>query len=383
MGGGLDHKRFLDRTRDVEAAARLDRWLSERRVPPLAWFFAESSTAAIDDDRKPGKEILQFGFLLEDPEGRVLPHHRAGFVSKTSPSGHTITTGRSVIASWSPVQTLRGRHCPETDADLRAAIAREVPSIPGAPSPLIRFLGVVRRVRGPVEAPTHFLFYLFALTYVGAAPLGCALVKDRDDVFETEFVPIDAALLSDLAKKPVDRAALALATRTPFSHGAELMIVSAQDDPTHPYSRHAGRVFVSYASADRARVQPVVDALREAGISVWMDQQVLRSGEVWYEEADDAVAYAHCVLAFCSSAAAKSANVAHEVDVAVLRARVLGSRIEPPTFAILPVALEGERPESFVPTALKDLVAFDLRREHGRPAATAELVVRVRELLLG
>ncbi|MGE0143345.1 MAG: hypothetical protein AB7I19_05595 [Planctomycetota bacterium] len=65
-------------------------------MTPLAWFFAESSTAAIDDDRKPGKEILQLGFRFEDRAGRVLPHRRADFVPKLTPSGHAITTGRSV-----------------------------------------------------------------------------------------------------------------------------------------------------------------------------------------------------------------------------------------------------------------------------------------------
>ncbi|MGE0143346.1 MAG: hypothetical protein AB7T19_08685 [Planctomycetota bacterium] len=36
-------------------------------------------------------------------------------------------------------------------------------------------------------------------------------MKDRDDVFETEFVPVDDVLLADVAVKPVDLAELALA----------------------------------------------------------------------------------------------------------------------------------------------------------------------------
>ncbi len=48
--------------------------------------------------------------------------------------------------------------------------------------------------------------------------------------------------------------------------------------------RERGYAFISYASADRERVQPIVTALADAGINVWMDRHDIRAGSNWAAE---------------------------------------------------------------------------------------------------
>ena len=45
--------------------------------------------------------------------------------------------------------------------------------------------------------------------------------------------------------------------------------------------RHAGAVFMSYASQDAAAAQRICEALRSAGIEVWFDREELRGGDAW------------------------------------------------------------------------------------------------------
>ena len=40
-------------------------------------------------------------------------------------------------------------------------------------------------------------------------------------------------------------------------------------------------VFISYASQDAAAARRICEALRAAGIEVWLDQSELRGGDVW------------------------------------------------------------------------------------------------------
>ena len=40
-------------------------------------------------------------------------------------------------------------------------------------------------------------------------------------------------------------------------------------------------VFLSYASQDAQAAQKIADALRAAGVEVWLDQSELRGGDVW------------------------------------------------------------------------------------------------------
>jgi tetratricopeptide (TPR) repeat protein len=73
---------------------------------------------------------------------------------------------------------------------------------------------------------------------------------------------------------------------------------------------HMSFVFVSHASPDKRRVRPVVDALLEAGLKVWIDNPAaagysdeevkrlyrIRAGNRWEDEIDDAKKEASCIL---------------------------------------------------------------------------------------
>ena len=48
-----------------------------------------------------------------------------------------------------------------------------------------------------------------------------------------------------------------------------------------PASKHAGAVFLSYASEDASAAERIASALRSAGIEVWFDKSELRGGDAW------------------------------------------------------------------------------------------------------
>jgi hypothetical protein len=72
-------------------------------------------------------------------------------------------------------------------------------------------------------------------------------------------------------------------------------------------------VFVSYASADRERVLPIVEALRRAGIAVWLDQQGIAGGANYGAEIADAIKGAAALVLMCSAASLASRNVKQEI----------------------------------------------------------------------
>jgi predicted ATPase len=103
-------------------------------------------------------------------------------------------------------------------------------------------------------------------------------------------------------------------------------------------------VFLSYASADRARALAVADALEAAGVAIWIDRRGIAGGAVWIEAIARAVREARVVLVLCSAASVVSRNVRQELQLA-------WDRDTP----ILPLLLE--------PVAFPDGIAYVL---HGR-----------------
>ena len=75
-------------------------------------------------------------------------------------------------------------------------------------------------------------------------------------------------------------------------------------------------LFVSYASADRERVWPVVDALRAAGVATWLDEQGIAGGENYAAEIGSAVKGAALLLLMASPASLSSRNVRQEIALA-------------------------------------------------------------------
>ena len=77
-------------------------------------------------------------------------------------------------------------------------------------------------------------------------------------------------------------------------------------------------IFISYASADRARVKPIVDALQAQGWSVWWDRTIL-PGKNWDRVIEEALDAARCVIVLWSAVSAGSDWVRTEAEEAKQR----------------------------------------------------------------
>jgi TolB-like protein len=66
------------------------------------------------------------------------------------------------------------------------------------------------------------------------------------------------------------------------------------EEPLKPASTPSGAVFLSYASQDVEAARRICDALRGAGIEVWLDQSELRGGDAWDRKIRDQIR--HCRL---------------------------------------------------------------------------------------
>ncbi len=84
-------------------------------------------------------------------------------------------------------------------------------------------------------------------------------------------------------------------------------------DPADSAQRH---VFVGYASGDRDRVLPIVAALKQVGIRVWLDQMGITGGANYGPEIVSAIREAGVMLVMCSAAAFSSRNVRQEIALA-------------------------------------------------------------------
>ena len=52
---------------------------------------------------------------------------------------------------------------------------------------------------------------------------------------------------------------------------------------------HPAEIFVSYSSRDRALVFPIVEQLKQQGLSVWFDSQRLQGGMKWAQQIVQAI----------------------------------------------------------------------------------------------
>jgi TIR domain-containing protein len=76
------------------------------------------------------------------------------------------------------------------------------------------------------------------------------------------------------------------------------------------------KIFLSYATADRAFPEELRDALTEEGHDVWTDRNML-PGDNWAKEIDVAISRADVVVALISPEAAKSEWVRNEWQYAL------------------------------------------------------------------
>tara|TARA_B100001964_G_C14231816_1_gene600395 strand:- start:218 stop:2509 length:2292 start_codon:yes stop_codon:yes gene_type:complete len=88
-------------------------------------------------------------------------------------------------------------------------------------------------------------------------------------------------------------------------------------------------VFVSYSSQDRNRVIPVVEYLRNSGISVWVDEGNIHAADLWSEQIVQAIAGCQVMVVMLSGNSTDSHNVVKEAMLASEQKK-----------ALLPVYLE-------------------------------------------
>jgi hypothetical protein len=72
-------------------------------------------------------------------------------------------------------------------------------------------------------------------------------------------------------------------------------------------------IFVSYASEDKARIKPLVEALQQHGWTIWWDRTIL-AGKIWEREIEAALAGSRCVIVVWSEASVQSDWVWTEAD---------------------------------------------------------------------
>jgi formylglycine-generating enzyme required for sulfatase activity len=92
-------------------------------------------------------------------------------------------------------------------------------------------------------------------------------------------------------------------------------------------------VFLSYSSADRERVRPLVDALRQKGWSVWWDRTI-RAGETWDQVIEEALAEAQCVVVLWSAESVKSRWVRTEAHEGMRREILVPALIDKVTIPL-------------------------------------------------
>jgi hypothetical protein len=91
-------------------------------------------------------------------------------------------------------------------------------------------------------------------------------------------------------------------------------------------------IFLSYAAADRARVQPLVTALEAGGFDVWWDRDI-SLGESYHRVIEQALKRASCALVLWSHASVTSEWVANEASEARKRGILVPAfldEVEPP-----------------------------------------------------
>ncbi|MDP7050744.1 MAG: TIR domain-containing protein [Verrucomicrobiota bacterium] len=75
-------------------------------------------------------------------------------------------------------------------------------------------------------------------------------------------------------------------------------------------------VFISYGSADRERIQDLVSRLRQAGVTVWIDEAGIEGAAMWSEEIVGAINHCKVLILAISPNSTKSKNVVRELALA-------------------------------------------------------------------
>jgi hypothetical protein len=111
------------------------------------------------------------------------------------------------------------------------------------------------------------------------------------------------------------------------------------------------RVFLSYASADRAQAARIAESIRQQGWQVWFDDWEIRVGDSIVDKIEDGILRSSYLVLLLSKASVRSRWVKEEINATLMRQ--LGDH----DITLLPVLLE----ECDIPLLLRSRKYADLR----------------------
>ena len=114
------------------------------------------------------------------------------------------------------------------------------------------------------------------------------------------------------------------------------------------------RVFISYSHKDKDIVRQIADGLRQHGVEVWLDEDLIAPGEKWIDKINEAVEGSDAILVIMSRNTAGSRFQASEIAFAIATQR------KDPGKWIIPVLVDKQ---ADVPFFLKDISYCDLSSE--------------------
>ena len=127
----------------------------------------------------------------------------------------------------------------------------------------------------------------------------------------------------------------------------------------------SAEVFISYASEDRERILDLVERLRGAGVSVWIDQMGIEGATMWSQEIVEAIDSCKVLILAISQRSTESENVVKELALASERRK-----------KILPVCLDS----SGIPKSMEYQLAGIQRVEYVQGGEEQGLLAMIRSL---
>ena len=127
----------------------------------------------------------------------------------------------------------------------------------------------------------------------------------------------------------------------------------------------SAEVFISYASEDRGRILDLVERLRGAGVSVWIDQMGIEGATMWSQEIVEAIDSCKVLILAISQRSTESENVVKELALASERRK-----------KILPVCLDS----SGIPKTMEYQLAGIQRVEYVEGEEEQGLLAMIRSL---
>lgn len=127
-------------------------------------------------------------------------------------------------------------------------------------------------------------------------------------------------------------------------------------------------VFISYSRKDSAIVKFVANKLRSEGLSVWIDEDGIESGDLFKKVITTAIENSACLLFFSSESSNNSAWTAKEIGIAIYE-----------KIPVIPVILDDAKYNPEIKFDLVNLDFVDMRAEQFREKSIARIVKSIKK----